>query len=198
MPEAPRQDGLAPVLQTFLVQVWASQEWFAKRVLPLSLDQLRWRPRPGAWSIVECLEHLNLTLAYYLPRIEQAIVQTEREPRDRSTSDLVCSKSELDFLQQVEPPVRSAWIAPAILLPFPAVDPDRVADLFPRLRERYAKAVLSASGLDLANNSVVGSIHPSVQSVGGIIRLLAAHDRRHIWQAVQVRQMPAFPAYDSL
>jgi hypothetical protein len=58
-------------LEGCLIQVEASKAWFARRVLPLSLEQLRWRPRPRQWSIAECLDHLNLTVSLYLPQIDR-------------------------------------------------------------------------------------------------------------------------------
>ena len=40
----------------------------------LDHEQFHWRPRPDAWSIGECLEHLNMTARAALPRIDDAIV----------------------------------------------------------------------------------------------------------------------------
>ena len=43
--------------------------------LPLELAQLNQQPAPGAWSILECLEHLNRYSRYYNPRLAQALAQ---------------------------------------------------------------------------------------------------------------------------
>ena len=193
MANDPDQETIGPFVEACLAQMRASKKWFATRVLPLSLDQLRWRPRSGSWSIVDCLDHLNRTLVYYLPKIDQAIGQSQLKLRDPARG-LVFPESEEDFLKQAEPPIRSHSVTPSALLPVPAVDPGLIVDQFPQLRNRYAKAVLSASRLDLANISIAGSIHPPVHSLAGVIALLAAHDRRHLWQAEQVRNTPGFPA----
>lgn len=187
------QGRIGPILAACLAQVGASQEWFARRVLPLSLDQLRWRSRFGTWSISECLEHLNRTLVYYLPKIEEAIDRSPRQMWDLAHG-LSLTELEEDFLMQVEPPIQSTFGTPSALLPGPAIDLDGIVDQFPQLRDRYAKAALSALGLDLANISVTGSLHPPIQSLGGVIALLAVHDRRHLWQAERVRQAKGFPA----
>ncbi len=55
-----KRDDMPVDLDGCLVQVKASKDWFARRILPLSLDQLRWRPHVGRWSIAECLDHLNV------------------------------------------------------------------------------------------------------------------------------------------
>lgn len=170
-----------------------SREWFARRVLPLSLDQLRWRPGPGNWSIAECLDHLNQTLAFYLPKIERAIVQ-HPEKRPDAGPWRAFRESEETFLSEVEPPIRGAWRAPSALLPIAAVNPDRIIDQFAELRDSFGKTIRSASGLHLAGISIEGSIHPPIASVGGAFALLAAHDRRHLWQAERFRRTPGFPA----
>src|SRR4051794_26371081 len=120
-------EGNTSFLEACLAQARASQEWFATRVLPLSLDQLRWRPRCGAWSgrawsIMECLDHLNHTLGYYLPRVEQAIDRNPDKLWDPARG-LVFVESEKRFLEEVEPPIRSASNTYPELLPTPAVHP---------------------------------------------------------------------------
>jgi len=193
MTKGPDHGKIGPLLEACLAQGWASQEWFVRRVLPLSLDQLRWRSRLGTWSIAECLDHLNRTLVYYVPRIEEAIEASQGQPWV-STRDLALTESEEEFLGRAEPPIQSSFTAPSALLPVPAIDLDGIVDQFPLLRERYAKAALSALGLDLASISIADSLHPPVQSLGGVIAMLAVHDRRHLWQAERVRQAPGFPA----
>ena len=192
MKEPERQE-LAPFLEACLIQMQVSREWFAKRVLRLSLDQLRWRPGTGHWSMAECLDHLNLTLAYYLPKIEYAIDE-HRAQRGDARECRAIRESEAAFLREVEPPILSAWSTPAALLPVAAVNPDRIIDQFTELRHRCGKTILSASGLDLADISIAGSMHPPIESAGGAMALLAAHDRRHLWQIERVCRMPGFPA----
>jgi hypothetical protein len=188
----PPGSGQDAFLRGCIAQLHASQQWFIRSVLPLSLDQLRWRPGLGCWSIGECLDHLNLTLAYYLPRIEQALGESRRQPPDRMGSVLF-AKSEDDYLRQVEPPVVFKASAPAALQPTEAVDPDRIVDQFTEFRERYGTIVGSMSRLNLDKISITGSLHSPVGSLGGLVALLAAHDRRHIWQAERMRDAKGFP-----
>ncbi|MFN3917131.1 MAG: DinB family protein [Flavobacteriales bacterium] len=39
--------------------------------------QLNYKPSPEIWSILECVEHLNLYGDFYLPKIEQTILQSK-------------------------------------------------------------------------------------------------------------------------
>lgn len=38
------------------------------------------RPRPGEWSVAECIAHLNLTSAAMLPRLRAAFVEAQQLP----------------------------------------------------------------------------------------------------------------------
>src|SRR3954465_14960327 len=44
----------------------------------LTDDQFLWRPAPSAWSIAECLEHLNATARAYLPALDEGIADAVR------------------------------------------------------------------------------------------------------------------------
>ena len=45
----------------------------AEKLSHYDLPQLNWRPSPNSWTILECLEHLNLYGEFYLPQIERKI-----------------------------------------------------------------------------------------------------------------------------
>src|SRR5581483_5853276 len=89
-------------------------------------------------------------------------------------------------------PVVAPMNAPSALVPGSAVDPDEVVDQFPHLRTRFANTIGSVTDLDSAV-CIPASIHPPVESVGGVIALLAAHERRHFWQVQQILSAPGFP-----
>lgn len=47
---------------------------FAETLKTKSNDQLNWRADEKSWSILECLEHLNLYGDFYIPEIQKAIL----------------------------------------------------------------------------------------------------------------------------
>ena len=145
------------------------------------------------WSILECLNHLHGTFEDYVPKIEQAIQQNSRSAGPVA-SPLLFLESERAFLTQAEPPIGAGSAAPPLLVRTPAASPDRIADQLPPLRARYSAAIPSIPELDLANIFIDGLIDPRVQSLGGIVALLAAYDRRHIWQTERIRRASGFPA----
>jgi hypothetical protein len=76
--------------------------------------------------------------------------------------------------------------------------PDR--NLEPTLREfaevhdKVLERIQRAQGLHLRRVKVNSVVTPWLRfSLGQTIAMIAAHDRRHLWQAWQVRKDPAFP-----
>lgn len=52
----------------------------AEKLKSQDADYLSWRAEANSWSILECLEHLNLYGDYYLPAIEKSIQQSKTKP----------------------------------------------------------------------------------------------------------------------
>lgn len=47
----------------------------------LPIEKLNWRPEKESWSILECLEHLNLYGDFYIPEIKKRIATAQAEPK---------------------------------------------------------------------------------------------------------------------
>lgn len=57
-----------------------------EKLKSIDLKYLKWKETENSWSILECLEHLNLYGEFYLPQIEAKIIQsnTKFEPNFKS------------------------------------------------------------------------------------------------------------------
>jgi hypothetical protein len=173
-------------LEACLCQAEASKQWFDRKVLPLTVKDLRWRPGPQAWSIGQYLDHLNLTLALYLPRVNDAIASAS--PAESATPPLpLGAASEIQAIRLIEPPGCIHLCTPAETVPPAATDPDQLVDGFYQNRDRYADTVRRAFGIDLTI-LIPDPMIPPIRTVGGTLAFLAAHDRGHIWQAQWIRR----------
>jgi hypothetical protein len=56
-----------------LIEVTRQNLNFAELLKAMNNDQLNWKEDKESWSVLECLEHLNLYGDYYLPEIRKAI-----------------------------------------------------------------------------------------------------------------------------
>ncbi|MDR6968851.1 uncharacterized protein with ATP-grasp and redox domains [Flavobacterium arsenatis] len=61
------------ILLSELVQISQENINFAEVLKAKSDNELNWRATSTSWSILECLEHLNLYGDFYLPEIERVI-----------------------------------------------------------------------------------------------------------------------------
>lgn len=55
----------------------------AKAFGSLNEEILNYKPEPERWSILECLEHLNLYGDFYLPEIERRILESNNSTKNR-------------------------------------------------------------------------------------------------------------------
>src|SRR6056297_3067340 len=61
----------------------------AEHYKTLSDETLNWRPGEEKWSVLECLEHLNLYGDFYLPKIEQKMKNSSHNPSAHFSSGLL-------------------------------------------------------------------------------------------------------------
>ncbi len=55
----------------------------------LELEQLNFKPTENSWSILECMEHLNLYGKFYIPEIESSIEKTSSKANKTFKSGLL-------------------------------------------------------------------------------------------------------------
>ena len=156
----------------------------------LSEAQGHWRPEPGAWSVAECLDHLATANRVYLdamgPAAERALAQG-RMRRGPAVPGLIGRW----FIAWLEPPVKPRLKSKAPNKIRPREAPP-LADAFERFIASHTdtRAFLQRfKDVDLARIGFPNPFVPGVRfSLATGVNVLAAHDRRHVWQAWNVRR----------
>jgi hypothetical protein len=167
----------------------------AERLLDgLTDHQFNWRPAFGKWSIAECMSHLEVVGRKHLPRIDEAI---EHAHRARCYGDGPFKYGFVAkwFVHANEPPPRIRMKAPRAATPR-AFQPRRELWMeFVALQDELRDRIRQSQGLDLARAKVHSPfVGPFRLGLGACLAFLAAHERRHLWQAQQVRSHADFPA----
>jgi hypothetical protein len=163
--------------------------------LTAGLDEaaFSWSPAPGRWSVGQCLEHLNLTADAFFPLLDRAMDQGKpcSEPAAAMRARLVAR----GFLGILEPPYKRGVKAPGPARPAPKLVMADVTGRFAEAQKKLGERIDRARGIDLNRSKMRHPAIPVVKfSVGEIFEILLAHERRHLWQAENVRREPAFPA----
>lgn len=144
-------------------------------------DLVRKRPAPSNWSPLECLVHLNLSAQAMLPGIHEAIDAAAARP-DTSRSYRMDLAGRL-LAWSLEPPAFLKMKTTKIAEPLEAGGPSEVLAEFEQLHNELFDLLHASAGkaIDAQKmKSPFANVHYNAYSA---FRIIAAHDRRHLWQA---------------
>lgn len=149
-------------------------------------DTFNRRPPGGGWSVAECLEHLNASARLYLPVFTEAMDEARAKGHVVAdpTRDPRTWKGRL-IAWSLEPPVRIRTRTFRDLEPAPGdLDRDAVLDEFEALHEELIVRINEARSLDQRRIRIRSVLNPRLRlSLADWFAFLAAHARRHLWQA---------------
>lgn len=181
----------------------AAGEEAEELVAGLTPDQLRWRPEPDRWSVAECLEHLVLTGEVYLEALDP-VIEEARERGRVARGDYRPTLVGRWLTRLLEPPPGLPVPSPPVVVPGGAAQPTPEGDVsgegepladFLALRGRLAERLAAADGLDLRRVRMSSPFFSLIRfDLGSAFRVIAAHERRHLWQARRVTGAEGFPA----
>jgi len=154
----------------------------------LTADQGVWRPAPGAWSVAECLDHLASSHRAYLRAMEAAATSALALGRRRRRPALPGLIGGW-FVRTLEPPVKPHFKMKAPVKAVPRESPalsDASEQFFATHNEARAflrkYADIDLAGIRFANPFIRGIRF----SLATGLHVIAAHERRHLWQAWNV------------
>lgn len=159
-------------------------------VAGLSEEQGTRRPEAGSWCVSECLDHLATGNRVYLRAMQEPAARARTRGRRRSRPARPGWGGRL-FIGTLEPPPRwwSRLKAPGSIRPRAAPP---LAEAFASFAASQAdvRAFLRAhADLDLAGirfpNPFVRGIYFTLATG---LHVIAAHERRHLWQAWRIRR----------
>jgi len=152
-----------------------------------------WRPDHDSWSIAECLDHLAIANRVYLRAMEPA---AERALKQGSTRRGPAQPGMIGswFIRTLEPPVkpRLRTRAPQRIQPRRAPSLGDAFTQFLASHDEVRSFLRRYAQIDLAGarfpNPLVRGIRFSLATG---LHVIAAHERRHVWQAWRVRESAA-------
>lgn len=157
----------------------------------LTPQQLNWPPRPGAWSIGQCLEHLCKTNGVYLPPIAEALQAQETNV----VQELRLGAPTRWFIRNYIAPNPNGPRAKAPKKAAPPKDVDpRILDLFLQSNEAARELIRKCANYDVNALRFKNPFVPLLRfTVGAGLEIVSKHEARHLLQAENVRQAPDFP-----
>lgn len=192
-----------------LEEAFDAAERDARRLVAGLTEQLgTWRTEPGSWSVAECLDHLATGNRVYLramqPAAERALTEGRRR-RGPARPGLIGGW----FVRTLEPPAKPGLkMRPGLKTkPGLKMKPGLKRKAPRKIQPRVAAPLGDAAGQFLASQDEVraflrryadidlAGVHFPNPFIRGIrfslatgLHVIAAHERRHLWQAWRVRQ----------
>ena len=156
----------------------------------LTGEQLNWRPDHGrAWSILQCVQHLALSGTSDRGALQPA-VDGARGSGPRRRGPIGASAPGRLFRSRLEPPVKAKIAAPKAIVPAERLDKDEVVAGYLRNHDQIRKLLADAGEMDFNRVKFRNPLLPLLRVRAGTgLMIIAAHERRHLWQARQVREL---------
>jgi DinB superfamily len=163
-------------------------------VAPLSDAQFFWQPDEGrSWSIAQCLEHLTSINGVYGNAI-LAGIESARARGLTGGGPISPTYPGRKFITSMEPPVKRRMRAPRQAIPGPPRSREDIVRAFTERQDWIRGLVRGAADLDVNRATFKNPFLPLVRMrVGTGLRVITAHDRRHVWQAEKVTRAAGFP-----
>ena len=154
----------------------------------LTPDQLTRRPHPGKWSIAECIVHLNSTAAIVQSLMGKAIARGKRDNTlGKGPFDIGVKGRFLVWL--AEPPPKIRIPAPRNVRPPARIDdPLKLLPAFLKAQDEWERLMRESEGLDQAKIKVGPLASPFRTRLSAAMPWMMAHQRRHLWQAENVKR----------
>lgn len=141
-------------------------------------------PAPHSWSAAECLAHLALTNFSYAAAMRAAVMPAMHLRNHERSGPVRPGLPTRWFIASLEPPVRRRFRAPGSVLPAPSVDAKTALREFQRSQTALIDLLMECRHLDLNKIRFANPFVPALRfTVGSGFLIIAAHDRRHLWQA---------------
>jgi hypothetical protein len=178
---------MRPDLLQVLEEVDALDRAAETLVAPLSDEQFHWRPDQGrAWGVAECFDHLATINVLYGGAIGQAVEEARRRGLVGGGPIAPTFLGER-FIRSLEPPVKLRARAPASVKPRGVGSRAEILAAYHASHDRFRDLVRRCGEIDVNRAKFPNPFFPLFNvRVGTGLRVITAHDRRHLWQAEQV------------
>jgi len=154
----------------------------------LGIDQLNFKKSDAEWSILECIEHLNLYGDFYLPEIEKQILENNNKGATVFFSSGLLGNYFAN-LMKVENGRIKKMKSPKDKNPSNSKLTITTIDRFLKQQEMLRSLLLQAKNTDLIKTKTAISLSKLIRiRLGDTFRFLIYHIERHIFQAQGILQ----------
>jgi len=161
-----------------------------KKLKNLSNDELNYRESQSSWTILECIEHLNLYGDFYIPVIRECVKEQKNEPTKVFKSGLLGNY----FVKSMHPKERQNKMKTFTNMnPLNRSLDKQVIDRFLNQQKEYLELVHNSRQVNLNKAKTALSISKIIKmKLGDTFRFINAHNNRHIIQIKNIMKKYSF------
>lgn len=154
----------------------------------LSKEDLNYKPTPDEWSVLECIEHLNIADAHYIGQFDKKLTKVAASDNMEFKPGWIGNY----FVKMIKPredgTIPSPMKTMRKFIPEVNVQYDTL-EKFIEDQDRLIEALEKSKTLDLNKVKITSAIGPIVTfRLGDAFRFLIGHNQRHLIQAQRVLQ----------
>ncbi len=145
------------------------------------------RPKAMSWSAAECIAHLSISAEMFLPALRTAIRDGKKQQKKERKQ---AARPRMDVIGRVmawflEPPIRKRVKTAAPFVPKSTRAKAEAFGEFASLQEKLIDLLHDAREADLGRKIISPFDRRVRYNLFSAFRIIAAHERRHLWQAEQ-------------
>jgi hypothetical protein len=150
-------------------------------------------PARRGWGVAQCIDHLATINAVYCRPI-RAAVDDARQKGLTGGGPIASSFFGRKFIESQEPPVKRKLSAPKKGRPASTGSRSEIMAAYHASHETIRELARDCAAIDVNRATFPNPFLPLVRvRVGTGLRVLTAHERRHVWQAERVTKADGFP-----
>lgn len=159
----------------------------------ISLEQLNWKPSPGAWSIAQCLDHLVVSHNTYFPDLKKITEGSYKMNFWERYSPFSGAWGRI-LKDQLQEQVRRKMRAPKIIQPSSSkMNIELLEDYYKNL-DIFLDYISNCRNIDIDKIIINSPTIPIVTyTLRDAFQFLIQHEHRHINQAIRVKSDENFP-----
>ena len=159
----------------------------------LSDEQINWKPYDASWSIAQCLEHLIISDGLRINIIEKKIHDNFKSGGWEKLNPLKKFWGSM-LITQTQEKVKKKIKAPRLFHPPENEATDDILAGFNIHHDKMYLQIKNCLDADIDEVYVISPISGLVSySLRNAITIITGHERRHINQAIRVKQSKDFP-----
>lgn len=183
------------LIDSFITECDANTAFARQHFTDLTEELLNWRYRPSVWSIAQCIQHLNMTGTHW-------IRQFEKIPKKKLSglSPDVFHPGLLSryLLKVITPEAKIKLKSPAIFIPHHQINGKACLVEFYEVQERMKSYVVKFEQADISSIHLIPPTFSFIHvNIGEALMLHNRHVKRHLMQAMKMKQHTLFPEHYS-